>query len=348
MSTPKITIGLDVGERFVELCVVDVDGAVLERGRLPTRLAALEVRFACLPRSRVVLETGKHSPWVSRALESWGHEVIVANARRVYLISRSLGKSDQADAETLARLGRVDSKLLRPVTHRGAQTQADLALLRAREALVRSRTLQINHTRHVVGSFGGALPKCSAESFPRKASEAIPAELAGALKPLLEMIEALTQKIRVLEREIERVSQERYPETTRLRQVPGVGPITALAYVLVLEDPRRYRTARSVGAYLGLVPKRRGSGESDPQLRITKSGDRMLRCLLVQAAHYILGPFGPESDLRQYGLAICARGGANAKKRAVVAVARKLSVLLYALWTSGSPYEPLRRGARAA
>lgn len=347
MST-KITMGLDVGDRFVDLCAIDDSGSVVETGRVRTRAADLERRFSGVAAMRIVLETGKHSPWMSRLLESWGHEVVVANARRVHLISRNYRKSDRSDAEMLARLGRSDPKLLRPITHRGSEAQADLALLRSREALVRSRTLQINHLRGVVASNGGQLPKCSAESFHRKAAGSIPAELAPALLPLLEMIEALTTKIRAMEREIERISDERYPETKLLRQVPGVGPITALAYVLVLEDPSRFRTSRSVGAYLGLIPKQRDSGDSSPQLRITKTGDRMLRCLLVQSAHYILGPFGPDSDLRAYGQALCARGGANAKKRAVVAVARKLSALLHTLWTTGTVYEPCRRSRKAA
>lgn len=344
----KITMGLDVGDRFTELCVLDPTGEVLERGKIATRPAALEARFTRGEPARVILETGKHSPWISRALSEWGHEVIVANARRVYLISRDQHKCDRADAETLARLGRMDPQLLRPITYRGAKTQADLALLRSRDALVRSRTLQINHVRGVVASNGGRLPKCSAESFHRKAADHVPQELSVALDPLLEMIAALTSKIRALDAEIERVSQQRYPETKLLRQVTGVGPLTALAYVLILEDPRRFHTSRSVGAYLGLVPRRRASGDSDPQLRITKVGDRMLRRLLVQSAQYILGPFGPDCELRRYGERLCARGGANAKKRAVVAVARKLSCLLYVLWTTAEVYEPLRKSRKAA
>lgn len=344
----KITIGLDVGDRFCDVCVLDESGEVIERGQLPTRMVALQRRFDGMPTARLVLETGKHSPWISRALKSWGHEVLVANARRVHLISRNQHKSDHSDAETLARLGRMDPRLLRPIEHRGEAAQADLTLLRSREALVRSRTLQINHVRGVIASAGGSVPRCSAEAFHRKAAAAVPASMTAAISPLLEVIEQLTRSIRAMDREIERVSQERYPETELLRQVKGVGPITALAYVLVIENPSRFPSSRSVGAYLGLVPRRRASGDSDPQLRITKTGDRMLRCLLVQSAHYIIGPFGPDSDLRRYGHSLCARGGANAKKRAIVAVARKLSGLLYALWTTGSVYEPVKQQDRKA
>jgi len=341
MST-TVTIGLDVGDRFIELCSLGSSGEVLERGQLPTRLAALEQRFRGCPPARVVLETGKHSPWISRAVEAFGHEVVVANARRLQLIARDSRKCDRSDAEALARLGRLDPRLLKPIKHRSPAIQSDLALLRGREALVRSRTLQINHLRGVIASSGGQIPKCSAESFHRRAAAAIPEDLKGALAPLLAMVQSLTVQIRAMHTQVEAVSKERYPETELLRQVPGVGPLTALAYVLVLEDPRRFPTSRSVGAYLGLVPRRRASGDSDPQLRITKTGDRMLRCLLVQSAHYILGPFAPPSSLRSYGERISARGGPNAKKRAVVAVARKLSSLLYALWVTGSVYEPVR------
>ena len=347
MST-RITVGLDVGDRSIELCILDSDGEVQERSRLPNRMAALQVRFQGSAPMRVVLETGKHSPWISRALESWGHEVLVANARRVHLIGRDHRKNDASDAETLARLGRMDPRLLRPIRHRGEVTQAGLSFLRARDALVRSRTLQINVVRGLIKSAGGSVPKCSAESFHRRAAEALPPELSPALVPLLEIIGMLTAKITQMEQEIERLCEERYPETRLLRQIKGVGPITALAFVLVLEDPQRFATSRSVGAYLGLVPRQRTSGDSDPQLRVTKTGDRMLRRLLVQSAQYILGPFGPDCDLRRYGERIALRGGMNAKKRAVVAVARKLSSLLFALWTSGSVYEPLRQQRTAA
>ena len=155
-------------------------------------------------------------------------------------------------------------------------------------------------------------------------------------------IGSLTETIRDYERRIERVCKESYPrETGLLQQVPGVGALTSLTFVLTLEDPDRFETSRAVGAYLGLVPAQERSGERDPQKRISKEGDEMLRRLLVSSAHYILGPFGPDSDLRRHGEKIAGRGGKNAKKRAVVAVARKLSVLLHRLWITGEAYEPL-------
>jgi transposase len=179
-------------------------------------------------------------------------------------------------------------------------------------------------------------------SFHNKAPEHIPEALWPALGPILETIGSLTERIREYDRQLEMICQEHYPETNLLRQVEGVGALTALTFVLTLEDPYRFERSRSVGAYLGLVPARDHSGDRDPQKRISKEGDQMLRKLLVGSAHYILGPFGSDSDLRRHGEKIASRGAKNAKKRAVVAVARKLSVLLHSLWLTGEIYEPLR------
>jgi transposase len=190
------------------------------------------------------------------------------------------------------------------------------------------------------------LPKCPARSFHKKAAEHIPEALWPALGPILEQIGSLTERIREYDRKLEEISKEHYPETELLRQVEGIGPLTALTFVLTLEDPYRFEKSRSVGAYLGLVPARDQSGNRDPQKRISKEGDEMLRKLLVGSAHYILGPFGSDSDLRRHGEKIASRGGKNSKKRAAVAVARKLSVLLHSLWTSGEVYDPLRNAHR--
>jgi transposase len=159
------------------------------------------------------------------------------------------------------------------------------------------------------------------------------------------MIGKLSEQIRQLDREVERLCQQEYQETELLRQVKGVGPLTSLAFVLVIEDTGRFKKARAVGSYLGLCPALDESGEQSPQLRISKEGDSMLRRLLVGSAQYLLGPHGQDSDLRRWGMKLAGRGGKNAKKRAVVAVARKLAVLLYVLWRGGEVYEPLRGNA---
>lgn len=195
-------------------------------------------------------------------------------------------------------------------------------------------------------SFGYRLPKCSTPSFHKKVPGHLPSELAEILGPIVETVGSLTEKIKDYDRHIEELAAERYPETELLRQVSGVGSLTALTFVLTLEDPQRFAESRSAGAYLGLAPGIDQSGEQDPQKRISGEGDEMLRRLLVSSAHYILGPFAPDSDLRRHGEKIAERGGKNAKKRAVVAVARKLSVLLHRLWVSGEVYEPLHNARR--
>jgi transposase len=345
---PVFTIGLDVGDKRSETVVIDRNADVVRNDKFATRPQALQKFFARFPGARVALEVGTHSPWISRLLASMDLDVVIANPRKVRLIGQNERKSDRVDAELLARLGRVDPQLLFPIRHRGEDAQADLALLRSREALVRSRTRLINHARGQVKALGGRLPACSAPAFARKAAPHLPELLLPVLGPVLDEIDRLTASIGAFDRKVERLCAKRYPETARLRQVQGVGPITALAYVLTLEDPRRFAHSRKVGPYLGLVSRRHDSADSRPQLRISKAGDELLRRLLVNCAHYILGPFGPECALRSYGEAIARKGGKKAKKRAVVAVARKLAVLLHRLWMNGRRYDPQRGFAKAA
>ena len=344
---PQTTAGLDLGDRYSYLCLLDTDGGeIIEEGRVRTTPEALRRRFASEQPLRIAIETGTHSPWVSRLLEECGHEVLVANARKLRLIYANKRKTDEVDAENLARLARLDPKLLYPVRHRGEESQAHMALIRSRQALIGCRTQLVNHVRGAVKSFGHRLPKCPARTFHKRAAEHIPEALSPALGPVLEQIASLTERIRDYDRKLVAISEESYPETELLRQVEGIGPLTALAFVLTVEDPHRFERSRSVGAYLGLVPATDRSGERDPQRRISKEGDEMLRKLLVSSAHYVLGPFGSDSDLRRHGEKIASRGGNNAKKRAAVAVARKLSVLLHRLWVSGEVYDPLHNAHR--
>jgi transposase len=336
-----MTAGLEIGDKYSYLCLIDQrSGEVIEEGRLRTTPEALRRRFASEPSLRVAIEAGTHSPWVSRVLEECDHEVLVANARKLRLIYANKRKTDEIDAENLARLARLDPKLLHPLKYRGENSQAHMALIHSRRALVGCRTQLVNHVRGAVKSFGARLPKCPARSFHKRASEHIP-EALSALGPILEQIGSLTERIRDYERQLERIPKERYPETDLLRQVEGVGTLTALTFVLTLDDPYRFKKSRSVGAHLGLVPATDQSGDRDPQKRISKQGDEMLRKLLVGSAHYILGPFGSDSDLRRHGEKIASRGGNNSKIRAAVAVARKLAVLLHSLWVTGEVYDPL-------
>ena len=341
-STTTMTIGLDLGDKFSTLHVLDDQGRVLETGKVRTDLEGMEKRFSQCEHARIALEVGTHSPWVSRLLESYGHEVIVANPRRLRLIYENPRKDDKVDAEYLARVARFEPKLLAPIEHRGPETQKNLVTIRIRDALVRARSRLITTLRSSVKSLGGRLSNSSSRSFHYQVVDDIPEVLREAAEPILEVIECLSEKIAEHDRRIEKLCEENYPETQRLEAVKGVGSLTALAFVLILEDPRRFKKSRDVGAYLGLVPRKDKSGEQNPQLGITKAGDGLLRRLLVNCGHHILGPFGEDCDLRRHGEAIAVRGGKTSKKRAVVAVARKLAVLLHRLWISGEQYDPLR------
>jgi transposase len=341
ISQPTRSIGLDLGDRNSWYCVVDDAGQIQLEERVRTTAKALQEVFGTMPRSRIALEIGTHSPWISRLLGELGHEVIVANARKVRLIGESRKKDDRVDAQTLARLARIDPELLYPVKHRSAQAQADLLMIRARAGLVRARTSLVNMGRSLTKSHGERLRGCNVRNMNPEKAEGLSPELQSALQPLLAEIESLSERIAEYNDRLEALAEENYPQVKLLKQVKGVGTLIALTFLLTLEDPHRFAKSRDVGCYLGLQPGRRKSGESEPQLHISKEGDPYLRTLLVQGAQHILGPFGIDCDLRRWGLKLAERGGRNAKKRAVIATARKLAVLLHHLWVSGEVYEPL-------
>jgi transposase len=343
---PKLTIGLDLGDRNSWCCVVDEAGQIQLEQRVRTTAKALREVFGTMPRSRVALEIGTHSPWISRLLSELGHEVIVANARKVRLIGESRKKDDRLDAQTLARLARIDAELLYPVKHRSAQAQADLMMIRARAGLVRARTGLVNAARGPGKSYGERLRGCNVRNLNPEKAEGLSPELQRALEPLLAAIAELSERICEYNERIEALAQASYPQVELLKQIKGVGTLIALTFLLTLEDPHRFGKSRDVGCYLGLQPGRRNSGRSEPQMHISKEGDPYLRTLLVQGAQHILGPFGIDCDLRRWGLKLAERGGRNGKKRAIVATARKLAVLLLHLWVSGEVYEPLHNTSR--
>jgi transposase len=340
-TAPEHTVGVDLGDRKSVLCRLDAEANVVERRPMSTTRANFEMYFSRLPKARVVLEVGTHSPWISRLLRELGHEVIVANPSKIRG-KKGRRKNDKIDAEFLARQGRADPKLLYPIEHRGEAAQADRVLLTSRDCLVKCRSLLVNHVRGAVKSFGGRIPACSTESFHRQAPAHIPEILQPVLKDVLEEIARLNAQLAALDREVARKAEQEYPEALAMQQITGVGPLTSLCFALVVEDPKRFPKRRSVGAYVGLVPGLDDSGDVESELRISKAGDEMCRRYLVQAAQYILGPFGPDTDLRRWGLGLI--GGSKSKKvkkRAVIAVARKLSVLMLRLWVTGERYEPL-------
>ena len=343
----ELTIGLDLGDRWSFYRVLGEAGKIILEQKVSTTPEAIQQTLAKIPRSLIALETGTHSPWISRLLTELGHKVIVAHAQKVELITKSNRIDDRHDARTLARLARIDPELLGPVRHRSAKAQIHLTVIRARAELVSARTALVNAARGLVKSYGQRLPQCGTSQLSRELAAGLSTELREVLQPLLQEIESRNERIQEYDQRMEKIAQEVYPEVCMLKQVKGVGTQIALTYVLTLVDPYRFGKSRAVGCFLGLRPGRRNSGQSEPQKHISKEGDRYLRNMMVQGAHYILGPFGEDSDLRRWGRKLGERGGKNAKKRAVVAVARKLAVLLHRLWVSGEVYEPLRNSQAA-
>jgi transposase len=338
----SVTIGMDLGDRNSRYCLLSDEGEILEEDQVATTKAGMTQKFGSLGRARIAIEVGTHSPWVSRLLQKLGHEVVVANPKQVKLITESSRKDDRLDAQTLARLARIDPQLLRPIQHRSEKAQTALMVIRVRAALMATRTSLVNAARGLAKSMGERLPKCDADQMGILRAGSLPTKLRQVLEPLLKEVESLTEKLKDSDREIEQIARKDYPETALLQQVGGVGPLIALTFILTVEDKNRFQKSRDIGCYVGLRPRRSDSGQSQPQLRITKEGDPYLRTLLVQGAHYIISRRGPDTDLKRWGLHLAKHGGKRGKKRAVVAVARKLGILLHRLWVTGEVYEPLR------
>jgi transposase len=339
-SKAEMTIGIDLGDVWSHYCTLNEDGEVVDRGRFRTTPASVDKWFTDLPRVRVAMEAGTHSIWISEQLQELGHEVLVANVRELRAISHSDRKSDQVDAEKLARFARLDPKILRPISHRTVAQQETLTLIRARNLLVRLRTAAVNAVRGLAKPSGYRLPASSTLCFAKRCKEVMPPGLVQALGPVLDQIAALTVKIKQYDRLVKRLTETEYPETQALIKVYGVGQLTALTYVLTLGSKQRFQRSRDVGCYLGLRPRRSQSGGHDPQLGITKAGNIYLRSLLVECANHILGPRGKDSTLRRWGLHLASRGGKQSRNRAIVAVARKLAVLLHRIWVTQEPYVP--------
>jgi len=344
----RLTVGLDLGDRSSRYCILNEAGGKESEDQLATTKAGLEWLFGKMAACRIALEVGTHSPWVSRHLAGMGHEVIVANPRKVRLITQSVKKNDRMDAEQLARLARVDPQLLAPIRHRGVEAQGDLAVIRARAELVDCRTALINTARGLAKPMGERLKSCDADYVKESLAEGLSEATQNAIRPLLKSVEEISKQIGVYDKKIQEI-EKRYAETKVLKQVNGVGTLIALTYILTLEDAERFVHSRDVGPYLGLTRKLRDSGESQPEMGISKAGDVLLRRLLVQAAHCILRDGAPDSDLKVWGLTKVQagaktgsgkKGSKRRKKKAVVAVARKLAVLLHKLWVTGEVYDP--------
>jgi len=351
---PVETIGIDLGDKAHRVCIVDRLGNITLEKSLDNNHLALTQLASEHREARFVMEVGTHSPWISALLRELECEVIVGNSRKLKAISQHERKCDELDARTLAKIGRMDVDLLYPINHVSQEALKDRLIISSRENLVEQRKSLIQSVRGCVKALGLRIESCGAEVLPARTRTTLSENLdvLESLEPTLKCIEAMNQSINELDAKLMKLSAEKYPATKILQQVAGVGPITAIAFVLAIEDPHRIEETRNVGAYFGLVPGRDQSGESDPQKGISKTGNPYIRKLLTQCAQYIMGAHGPDCDLRNYGLRRAAKGGETkkaakgAKKKAITAVARKLGVLLLSLWKSGGTYEPLRHSTK--
>ena len=336
----EITIGIDLGDVWSHYCTLNQDG--LSRRSGPVSNDAEGDREVVHRRaSSTGCDGGRDTLDLDqRTLQELGHEVIVANVRELRAISHSDRKSDQVDAEKLARYARLDPNILRPIAHRTVEQQEALTLIRARALVVRLRTAAVNAVRGLTKSCGYRMPASATTCFAQRSLAVMPPGLVQALGPVLQQIAEMTVKIKLYDRQIQQLGQTEYPETQALLKVHGVGHLTALTFVLTLGSKERFGRSRDVGCYLGLRPRRSQSGDHDPQLGITHAGNAYLRSLLIECSNHILRPHGRDSALRQWGLHLAARGGKQAKSKAVVAVARKLAVLLHHLWSTQDPYMP--------
>lgn len=343
-NTTQITIGVDLGDTQHRYHVLDQAGNTIGRGGLLNSREAFTRLAEQYPGARVAIEVGTHSPWISAHLLDQGCEVYVANARKLRAIYENERKCDEYDAEMLARIARVDTSLLKPITHISQKAMTDRLVLRSREQLVESRKSLMQSVRGSVKSLGYRIDSCSASVFAKRARVVMGENTVAmcGLEPILRAIEEMSESIAKLDAEVERLGREEYEITKIFRQISGVGPVSALAFALAIEDPGRIGKTRDVGAYLGIVPRRDQSGGTDKSLGISKTGNAYVRKLLVQCAQHILGASRTDCDLRRFGLKLAERGGKAAKKKAIVAVARKLAVLLLSLWKSGEDYDPDR------
>jgi len=297
-----LVIGMDLGDKESQLCVLGADHEIRQEVRVRMTPPALEAWFAAVQPAMVVMEAGGHSPWASGLLEQMGHQVVVADPRRLRLISQSDKKNDVEDARMLARVAAAMPELLKVVKHRSAEAQRDLTVIRARARVVEARTKLWCSLRGLAKSLGRRLPRRVREETIRELT---------ILEPLWKAVQDVSQRIKEYDQQIAAL-EKKYPEAVRLQQIAGVGPLISLTFVLTLDDPMRFHKSRQIGSYLGLRPKQRDSGESQPQLRITKAGDGYLRSLLIQGAQYILGRFGPDTDLKRWGLKLAAARKWNA------------------------------------
>ena len=338
--TNRMFVGLDLASKISTYHVLDASGETVCTGTVRTQRADLERTFAPVVPAVIAMETGSVSRVADEVLSSQGHTVVVGNPRRIAAIFSNVKKCDKVDAAMLAELVRVSPRLLSPIQHRTATAHGGLTLIRARDANVRARATQINLVRGMAKSYEFQLPSCDAENFTRVVRPLVDqTEFGQMLAPTLDVIAAQTVAIAQFDAKIKAYSDKHVPQAKQLAAIPGVGPLTAMAFALTVDDPHRFPNYRAVGAYLGLVPRRDQSGDVDKRLPITKCGDPLTRRLLVQCGQVILQERTKPTDLKRFGERLMGTVGSR-RKRAVVAVARKLAVHMWTIMRSGKDYDP--------
>lgn len=348
-STPSraIVVGVDVSEKHLNLCEIDGDDAVCE-SRMANSSKKLLEHFQGKAKRRIIIEVGAHTRWIAELLEQLGHQVLIVDPRRTKLISGSLYKDDRIDAMTLAMLGRDAPALLKTVPLRRLESQMVLTLVRARASAVKGRTRIVNTVRGVLKPYGYTIPKDSrGATFTAYIRETLDQALLRIVEPLLVLIETFNAQIKRYDDDVALVLPRLAPDTVHLTQINGVGALTVLYFVALIGDPHRFASNRDIGPYLGLCRKRQDSGDYKSELGITKAGDSLMRALLANCASYLLGPFGQDSDIRRWGLKKVGGGSRAEKKKAKIAVARKLAVVMLTLWKTGRPYTPFHKSHEA-
>ena len=340
-------IGMDVHKRESQICIANPDGTYGER-RIDTRPERLEAVFGGRPPARILIEASTESEWVAQCLEQLGHEVIVAdpNYSAMYATRSRRVKTDRRDARSLADACRNGTYRR---AHRLSETQRRVrARLTTRDNLVRVRVRLIGVTRALLRQQGLRVRSGAPRRFGARARELTkPQWLESVLEPMLTVLDGVEQQIQRLDRSLrELVAGD--PVVQRLVTTPGVGPVTAVAFVATLDNVERFEDARRVRAYLGLVPSESSSAEKHHRGPITKAGNRRMRWLLIEAAWSVMGSKRPDcQSLRQWTLGIARRRGSQV---AITALARKLAGILYAMWRDGTEYghEAQRQAALSA
>ncbi len=339
------SIGIDLHKRESQLCILTADGELIER-----RITTSRERFAAVlggrPPARILLEASTESEWVARHLESLGHAVIVADPgfAAMYATRSKRVKTDKRDARTLCdalQLGAYRA------IHRASDAQRHLrAQLVVRDALVRTRTRYVAILKAFVRREGLRIPSGDAEHTVAKlCALPLPPHVLVELAPLVALWAPLAAEIAAADARLLALAQN-HPVVTRLRTMPSIGPVTAIAFVAALDDVTRFHSAHQVAAYLGVVPSEYSSGDHRLRGRITKRGDARMRWLLVETAWRILRSSNPDlAGLRAWGQRIAQRRGTRI---ATVALARRVAGILYAMWRDEAPYHPIPRQEAAA